>query len=493
MKAKTAIVTADETRILDAASVADAIALGGPGASGALMVAAGTAVADLAERLADGGRIVVVAGTGQNGGDALVAGWTLQERGVPVTIVVVGERAAISGDAQVQLARVEAMAIPGFDIRTDDDLAALDVAFDGVALIVDGMFGIGAIRAVDGFRAAVIGRVNASAARRLAVDVPSGIHPDTGELLGVAVRADVTLAIGGIKRGCVRGAGIDYAGRLEVCDLWDGRAAVAELLAFGPADAELVRPRAAASEHKGKRGHVVVVGGNPGHRGAGQLAALGALRAGAGLCTLAARPDASGEVPAPMVIMTEALAAGVGPTLPDRVVVVLGPGLGSDASAARTAAAVLAAGVPVVADADVLLPGLTGAAVITPHPKEAARMLGSTVEAVEGDRVVAARALAAATGAVVVLKGARTVVADGTNITYNLGGSSALATGGTGDVLAGVIAAFIAQGLAPANAARLGVFVHARAGEMLATRYGARGALASDLPEAIAHAIAELG
>jgi hydroxyethylthiazole kinase-like uncharacterized protein yjeF len=489
MKTRTAIVTRDETRILDDATAADA---GTPGASAALMVAAGTAVADAAERLAEGGRIVIVAGTGQNGGDALVAGWTLQERGVPVTIVVVGERGAIAGDARAQLDRVEAMAIPGFDIRTDDDLAALDVAFDGVALIVDGMFGIGAARPIDGFRAAVIGRVNDSAARRLAIDVPSGIHPDTGELLGVAVQADVTLAIGGIKRGCVRGAGIDHAGKLEVFDLWDGRAASAELLAFGRADAELVRPRPLISEHKGKRGHVVVVGGNPGYRGAGQLAALGALRAGAGLCTLAARPDGTGEVSAPIAVMTEALAVGGAPTLPERAVVVLGPGLGRDAGAARTAAAVLAAGVPVVADADVLQPGLTGAAVITPHPKEAARMLGSTVEAVEGDRVVAARELAAATGAVVVLKGARTVVADGVNITYNLSGSPALATGGSGDVLAGVIAALIAQGLSPADAARFGVYVHARAGELLEARFGRRGAIASDLPEAIACAIDEL-
>ncbi len=487
-----AVVTSAEARVLDAATIADAEASGVQSASAALMVQAGTAVADAVERLADDGRVVVVAGTGQNGGDAFVVGWTLHGRGVPVTIVVVGERADIGGDAKLQLERVSAIAIPSFDVRSEADLAALDLVFDGAAVIVDGMFGIGQGRPIDGFRSMVIGHMNGANARRIAIDVPSGIHPDTGELLGVAVRADLTVAMGGIKRGCVLGAGIDYSGELDVCDLWDGRAAGAEVSAFARAEARATRPSARASEHKGQRGRVIVVGGNPGKRGAGQLAALGALRAGAGLCTLAAWPDRSGEVPAPDVVMTEALTAGQVPTVPDGAVVVLGPGLGTDAAAAALTKAVLALGAPTVADADALATVPVGATVVTPHPKEAARLLGRSVDEIERDRVGAVQALAAATGAVAVLKGARTLVCDGSSTTMNLGGSSALATGGTGDVLAGVIAALLAQGLSPGDAARLGVYAHARAGELLEERFGPRGALASDVPEAIALALSEL-
>ena len=246
-------------------------------------------------------------------------------------------------------------------------------------------------------------------------------------------------------------------------------------------------------------------------RGAGRLAAHAALRCGAGLVTLAG----DGEVIAPDSVMTRSLDGGpLGDALAGKAAIVIGPGLGRGAEAIARVAEVLAAGVPAVIDADALnliaagnglaLSAAAGPVAITPHPAEAARLLGSTVAVVQADRFAAARTLAAATRAVVVLKGARTVVCDGTHAwsspasafcSINPTGGPALATGGTGDVLAGAIGGLIAQRLAPINAARLAVFLHGRAGDRLSHTYGERGLMSSDLPDEIArvaHAVTRL-
>ena len=245
---------------------------------------------------------------------------------------------------------------------------------------------------------------------------------------------------------------------------------------------------------------MLVVGGGPGMRGAGRLAALAALRAGAGLVTLACMgpPDAIG---APDSVMTRAIEGPLTPLLEGKAAIVIGPGLGTVGDAAARVAEALASGLPVVADADALnllaaapaaIAAAAGPVVITPHPGEAARLLGASSSDVERDRLAAARQLAARTHAVVVLKGARAIVCSGgEHCSINPTGGPALATAGSGDVLAGVIGALLAEGLAPGDAARAGVYVHGAAGDALGAAMG-RGVISSDLPAAIAAAIHEL-
>ncbi|MEO8551532.1 MAG: NAD(P)H-hydrate dehydratase, partial [Kofleriaceae bacterium] len=260
-------------------------------------------------------------------------------------------------------------------------------------------------------------------------------------------------------------------------------------------------PRSGLLDHKGTRGHVLVVGGMPGMRGAGRLAATAALRAGAGLVTLAAE----GEPTADDSIMTRTLGVQLAPVLEGKAAVVIGPGLGRSEHAAGWVGEVLATGVRAVLDADALnlIAGVTGAIasshgpiVITPHPGEAARLLETNVKDIEGDRLAAARALAAKTRAVVVLKGARTIVCVGTLdddfCAINPTGGPALGTGGSGDVLAGVIGALLAQGLAAGDAARVGAYVHGRAGDELARTHGDRGVISSDLPVAVSGVLATI-
>jgi hydroxyethylthiazole kinase-like uncharacterized protein yjeF len=306
--------------------------------------------------------------------------------------------------------------------------------------------------------------------------------------------------MGPLKIGLVSAPGFARCGAVATADIGIPPALVAaSSVGAGLVEREDVArwlPRAGMLDHKGTRGHVVVVGGAPEYRGAGRLAANAALRAGAGLVTLAG----SGVVEAADSVMTKSL-ADLAPFLAGKSAVVIGPGLGRDSRA--WVDEVLASGIPAVLDADALnvlapedIAAAAGPIVITPHPGEAGRLLGIATAEIEADRLAAARALATRTHAVVVLKGARTLVCDGTLgdafCAINPTGGPALATAGSGDVLAGAIGALLAQGLAAGDAARAGVYVHGRAGERLAEVHGARGAVSSDLPSAIAAAIAEL-
>jgi ADP-dependent NAD(P)H-hydrate dehydratase / NAD(P)H-hydrate epimerase len=369
--------------------------------------------------------------------------------------------------------------------------------------VIDALFGIGLARPIVGHFAQLVELAN-MAPRRLAIDIPSGLHTDTGEVLGVAVDAHRTVTMAALKAALVSSPGFARCGTVTVADIGVPAHVVAAANAQAGLteldDARALVPRSAAGDHKGRRGHLVVVGGTRNMRGAGRLAALAGLRTGAGLVTLANEgPDPS----APDSVMTHAIdpaAAMLGGALDGKDAIVIGPGLGTIGAPTAWVADVLAAGVPAVLDADALnviapsidrIAAAAGPVVITPHPGEAARLLATTVTAIEADRLGAARLLAAAARAVVVLKGARTIICDGTTgdrrfCWINPTGGPSLATGGSGDVLAGAIGSLLAQGVPPGDAARLGVYVHGCAGDELATRYGDRGVISSDLPEAIA-------
>ncbi len=502
------VVTAAEMRALDRATIDE---IGIPGLT--LMETAGRAVAAAARRMCARGHVAIVCGPGNNGGDGYVAARVLREQGADAVVYLAAPRSVIRGDAAAHLAIYERAGGVVRMIDTAEALGELGDAIAGAALAVDALFGVGLARPIDGHMADVVALVN-HAQRRLAVDIPSGLDADTGRALGASVHAHATVTMAALKVAHASAPGFARCGEVEVADIGvPGALVAAQAVRAGEVEqADVVRalPRAAPLDHKGARGHVAVIGGMPGYRGAGRLCALAAARAGAGLVTLAS----AGDLHADDSIMTRSLDGALAGFLDGKAAVAIGPGLSQSEAAATWLGEVLASGVPAVLDADALnltagafqggtpsaggeaLAKAAGPLVLTPHPGEAARLLATTAAEVEADRLAAARALATKSHAVVVLKGARTIVCDGILgddfcALHPVGGPE-LATGGTGDVLAGVIAALLAQGLAPGDAARAGVFVHGRAGARLAADRGPRGVMSSDLPHAIAGVLAEL-
>jgi hydroxyethylthiazole kinase-like uncharacterized protein yjeF len=491
------LVGADQMRALDQHTIQK---LGVP--DELLMESAGRVIADVAlgER-ARGGRIVCVCGPGNNGGDGLVAARHLHVRGVPVLVVLVGERARMRGAAARNLERAERAGVPFAGTRWQ--------AADG-DVVIDALFGTGLARAVTGAPAAAIRRIDAQrpGVRIVAADLPSGIDADTGQVHGVAVRADVTVTLGLPKLGLAlepgRGlAGRVVVGRIGIADSAPGAVLAQTLLTRAGAGALL--PERPVYGHKGTFGHALVVAGSEGKTGAAALAAEGAVRIGAGLVTVACPV---GVLPILAVKCTEAMTVGV-PETPerelaseaeprllalarDRDAVVLGPGIGrGEGPRALVRQLVPRIRGPLVLDADALvafggqpdaLAGRRGETVLTPHPGEAAQLLGTTPADLNADRVGSALRLARESGSVAVLKGAATVIAapDG-RVRVNPTGGPNLATGGTGDVLAGVIVGLLAQGLDAFAAASAAVYVHGAAGDRLARRLGSVGTLAGDV------------
>jgi NAD(P)H-hydrate epimerase len=349
--------------------------------------------------------------------------------------------------------------------------------------------------------------------------VPSGLSADTGEPLGTCVRADRTVTFGFMKRGLVLHPGPFWAGEVQLADIGIPHEAArrvpvsCELLS--ESDARRLVPPRDPSAHKGDAGRVLVLAGSTGKTGAAHLALLGALRGGAGLVTLAARPDVLQLALAGRPEAMSLPLPGQGPLGKDDLpalaeaaersdAVVAGPGMGWDRGTAELLRTLLQkAGRPAVLDADALsaFAGTAGLLrvlgvplVLTPHPKEMARLCGTTLEVVQEDRIGFAAERAQAWGAAVLLKGARTVVADPSGPpTLVPTGNAGLATGGTGDVLAGLVGALLAARIEPGAAARAAAWVHGRAGDLVARRLGQRGLLASDVGEALGEVWAEWG
>jgi NAD(P)H-hydrate epimerase len=344
--------------------------------------------------------------------------------------------------------------------------------------------------------ASAIAAANGAGNPIVAVDIPSGLNADTGAVLGIATRAALTVTFIGRKLGCYLGAGPEHVGRLQFDDLavpletYATQLPAARLL--GEADVVAALPRRRHGAHKGDHGHLLVVGGGPGMPGAARLAGEAALRAGAGLVTAAVHPDNARAVAARPELMCVAAsaAADLAQALERATVLAIGPGLGRSDWARELLAVALAAGLPSVVDADALnliadSPRRSDRWVLTPHPGEAARLLGTTTDAVQGDRMAAARELQSRYGGTVVLKGAGSlVISPGEPPRLCDRGNPGMATAGMGDVLTGVIAGIAAQCGNLATAARAGVFVHAQAGD-LAARRGERGLLAGDVLEQV--------
>lgn len=447
--------------------------------------AAQAALACIPLRWPQARRLLVLCGTGNNGGDGFVLARLAREAGYAVRVLQPLPRESRAPEAQRARA---ALLDSGGTIEAFDPEAGPG-AFD---LAVDALFGIGLRDAPQGTAAALIQAVNATAQPVLALDLPSGVDADTGAVPGAAIRAAHTLTFIVAKRGLASGASLDHVGTLSVDALGLSPAAdwprpVARRLA--PVDVAgwlLPRPRTA---HKGLFGHVLVVGGDHGYGGAARLCAEAALRGGAGLVSVATRPR---HVAAILAARPECMALGVpsperlAPLLARASVVALGPGLGQGAWGAALHDAVLAAGLPTVLDADALNRLATHPAplppgcVMTPHPGEAARLLGIPTATLQRDRFAAVEALVQRFQCVVLLKGAGTLVAAPGRVTSVIeGGNPGMASGGMGDVLTGLIAALRAQGLEPYEAACAGAVLHAAAGDRAAA--DGHGLLASDL------------
>lgn len=454
----------------------------------------------LGDRLA---RPVIVGGTGQNGGDAWVIARRLATHGIVPRVFLAGDEASVRGDAAVNLGALRAI---GIDVTAVSDAAALDGALASATLVVEGLFGTGLDRPIAGWRAELVTRINASDAPVVALDLPSGIDADTGAVLGVAIEAALTVTFAGHKRGLWQMPGRAHAGEVVCADIGvpppSSRDGLLEL-----ADAARWLPRRSLHAHKGTAGHVLVVAGSPGRTGAAMLAGHGAIRGGAGLVTLASRAHDALDQKV-VELMTAAL-----PSDPEKAreaaleavkgkdAAAVGPGLGLDDDAQRLALALTRElPVPAVLDADALtaiaaegLEKVREAAaprVLTPHPGEAARLLGCTPRDVEADRYAAAQRIASRAGHVVVLKGAGTVVAEpqGRLAVCPLG-TPALGVGGTGDVLTGAIAAALASAGSAFDAACAAVLLHARAGELAAR--SDRGLLAREVGDMLPRALEE--
>lgn len=450
-------------------------------------------------------RVLLVGGPGQNGGDAWVMARHLARVGrSPVALLVVpgGDLGQLAGDARLNWDVLGPLGV-ATRLIAPEQLAELQELLLSASLVVDGVFGTGLTRAVGGAWAGVIAAMNAAAAPKLALDLPSGVDADTGAVLGVAIHATTTVTFGAHKRGLAQRPGRTHAGRVWVADIGVpvGRDAADALLE--PQDLRTLVPRRAQDAHKGSAGHVAVVGGDAGKTGAAFLAGLGALRGGAGLVTLVAPEGGRAVLEHKAVeMMTAALPAAhdldaMRVLLADKRALVVGPGLGfSPAARALVTELLPTLRGPGVLDADALsllsevgggLAGLrasAGARVLTPHPGEAARLLGVDTAAVQAGRYAAVTELAAQSGQVVVLKGEGTLVAEaGRGLRVCPHGTPAMGTGGTGDVLAGLIGALLGAGLPPFDAACAGVLLHALAGERAAR--GDRGLLASELAHAI--------
>ncbi len=473
-----ALFAAAQARAVDRRAIDD---LGIPGYT-LMCRAAAAALRLLHVRWPEARRIAVLCGPGNNGGDGFVLARLAMAEGLdarvfcPLGMPRQGDAVTAARDHAERGGHV-------VDLSPDEAFADVDV-------VVDALFGIGLARAPTGAAAAAIEAVNVQSAPVLALDVPSGIDADSGHAPGAAVRASVTLTFIARKRGLFTAAAVDHCGDIVVDSLALSDAAFAgvqtttELLTADTVYPLLPpRPRSA---HKGNHGHVLVIGGDHGYGGAVRLCAEAALRGGAGLVSVATRAEHVGALLAARPELMVRDAENPDAQLAAASVLALGPGLGQGAwSRVRYERALAWRGARVL-DADALnllaqSPRALGATtVITPHPGEAARLLDCAASEVQRDRFAAVNALVERFDCVVVLKGAGTLVADKTRTALCAAGNPGMASGGMGDVLTGVIAALLAQGLQPFDAAACGTWLHAAAGDR-AARAGQRGLLAGDL------------
>ncbi|NKB81502.1 MAG: NAD(P)H-hydrate dehydratase [Nitrospirales bacterium] len=507
------IVTAAQMHGLDRRTIEEA------GIAGTtLMEHAGQGLATCLEKTfgsPTGKRVTIVCGKGNNGGDGLVLARILHQQQSIIRVLLLSETHTLTHDAQTMYQRFIELAGPTV-ISTLPSAYDIQETTTHSELIVDALLGTGITADVQGLYRTAIEAMNASRVPVLAVDLPSGIHADNGTILGVAVRATLTVTFGYPKLGLYLGEAIDYTGKIIPVDIgipphYIESMAIDTHLLSRENTFHLI-PARPMSSHKGRFGHAAIIAGSIGKTGAAALAAKAALRIGTGLVTVATPTSANaileGQVleamTTPMPETPEGtLAQTAFETLriftKNRTAVAIGPGLSTHAETAEVIRSLLPElDCPCVIDADALnalagqpelLQTCSVQPIVTPHPGEMARLVGEvSPQAVNQDRLGIARRFARQTGAIVILKGARTIVAgpDG-KAAICPAGNPGMATAGMGDVLTGTVVGLLAQGLSPWNAACLGVYLHGLAGDLASQRWGQPGLIAGDVLETLPH------
>ncbi len=465
------------------------------------------------------GPVAVAAGRGNNGGDGFVMARYLSQMGIPVTVYLLASREQVKGDAAANLKLLEALKVEVIEMPGDGDPDRHKNRMAHAACWIDALLGTGLNSDVRGRFARMIDFINALRRPVFAVDIPTGLNSDTGQVCGTCIRATATATFAFAKIGHLVTPGAEYTGHLRVIDIGIPGHIVrqvdpAQYVIDGPMVTNLLAPRPLAA-HKGTCGHVLAAAGAKGKTGAAVMTAQGALRAGAGLVTLACpaavQPVVASKLTEVMTIAVtdrergffdsgagrEILAAAEGKSC-----LALGPGIGTAPATVEAVTRIVSnCKLPMVIDADGLnclatagMPLKAGAPVVlTPHPGEMARLSGQSTAEIQADRVNAARSLALANKAVVILKGARTIVAgpDG-KCGINLSGNPGMASGGMGDVLTGLTAGFLAQGLSATEAARAAVWIHGEAADRLVREKGPWGYSATEVLQAVPGVIAGL-
>jgi hydroxyethylthiazole kinase-like uncharacterized protein yjeF len=457
-----------------------------------LMTRAGAAAVRAArERFPDETRWQVICGAGNNAGDGYVVARLAAQEGFVVSVIALVDPESLSGDAATAYGdfAAEGGVVMPWEGELDSE----------AGLLVDALLGSGLERDVEGEFAKAVAAINSHPARVMALDIPTGVHGDTGQVMGTAVAADLTVTFVGLKAGLFAGDGAELSGTIA----FDGLEVPEHCRPHGDALCRRIssrvlrrclkrRPRSA---HKGDFGHVLIIGGGEGMPGAVRLAGEAALRSGAGLVSIATHPShatvITGSRPELMSHAIEDVDA-LAPLLERATAIAFGPGLGTSEWARQLYDVVNDLELPCVWDADALnllaeSPAESERRIITPHPGEAARLLGESTATVQGDRRAALRALQDKYGGVAVLKGANTLVTSKKTVPWLCtAGNPGMASPGMGDVLTGIIAALLAQGLGKEASAVVGVESHARAGDR-AARAGERGTIASDLVAELRH------
>lgn len=441
--------------------------------------------------------VLFVCGTGNNGGDGLAAARMLWQQGYRAAILLVGDQEKLSADAKTQLALAAACEVPA--------VSADAIASPVYDVIVDAMFGVGLSRAVTGVFENVIRDINAAGKKVYAVDIPSGINGDDGAVMNVAVRAAVTVTFGVNKRGLVLYPGCTYAGEVIVGDIGYPQVSyeVVENPAYyyEPDDLREILPKRRPDGHKGSFGRVAVIGGSEGMSGAALFSAQAAYASGAGIVKIysvaANRDILLSGIPEALFASYEGAEGEPDHAVLDEAVsqsdcVVIGPGLGQSDCAGKIVSYVLEhCERPIILDGD----GITlcteemirgkNNMILTPHPKEFSKLSGKEITELKKDFLREVCAFAEQTGCVVAGKDARTVVSDGREIYVNVSGNSGMGTGGSGDILTGVIAGWLAQGADGFTAAKAGVYVHGLAGDYYSHTYNEYSLTASGLLEGL--------
>ncbi|MEW5909877.1 MAG: NAD(P)H-hydrate dehydratase [Thermodesulfobacteriota bacterium] len=458
-------------------------------------------------------KVGIIAGRGNNGGDGFVVARYLARNRVDVKVFVAAHTREVKGEAALNLELLPRMNIPIIEIADRNSFLTHADEMRGIELWVDALFGTGIHSTISGYCKELIEFINSLKRPILSIDTPSGLDSDTGHPCGVCIHADVTVTFGFPKIGQILYPGALHTGRLEIIDIGIPPPVIDEVTPLQ----KLITPEMIGSilksrpmdAHKGDTGHLLVVAGSVGKTGAAAMTSLSAMRSGAGLVTLcipeSLNPTVESLILEPMThplaetepgILTESALEPIMALTPGKRSLALGPGLGTADGTARLVMGLIErCDVPMIIDADGLnclagslniLKKAKAPLVLTPHPGEMSRLSGISTQEIQKDRISHAKRFAKKFSVIVVLKGARTIIAlpDG-HLFVNSTGNPGMASGGMGDVLTGVIAGFMTQGYLPWEAACAGVYLHGAAADLLAERRGPIGFLASEVMEAV--------